>query len=102
MAAAAGTVQQQQPAAADLASLWGTAQVRAEVAGHGLAPAGQHARAAPMYAGAANNRACLALKLPWRMGVSWRDLNLSHAPLQGDRNDPFGSYLAGLRLGTGF
>lgn len=21
---------------------------------------------------------------------------------QGDRNDPFGSYLAGLRLGTGF
>lgn len=22
--------------------------------------------------------------------------------LQGDRNDPFGSYLAGLRLGTGF
>lgn len=45
---------------------------------------------------AAHDHACLC----WRAPAS--ALRHNRVPLQGDRNDPFGSYLAGLRLGTGF
>ena len=94
-AGAAGTQgAQQQPG--DIASLWGNAQVRRPAAPGSPAAACCAAGHEPSATAA---HACLR-----HIPVPPCLLTLPSPPpcLQGDRNDPFGSYLAGLRLGTGF
>ena len=96
--------QQQQQQGGDLASLWGNAQVGgrrtqrlARRLGAGMAPPVLRAPQLAPSPARPGGRATpwLTRRMPPRPA-------LPRLCLQGDRNDPFGSYLAGLRLGTGF